>query len=1681
MIRLFQLCCALTLGFFHSYVIAAECRDVFPDPAASYAANGSIEFLYQAKLVGSDGVLTFNNVTDLSNGNVSCDTQSCVAGPTNSANLSLPTFRPSNTNLDVQVNSYSTVNLAQGEYDDINVEQGGQLNLTSLGGTYIVEHLHVKYGSQVVLSGGTYWITTLTLEQDARIIVSGSEPVTLFVQTAHAKYNSAINTQGTADQLTLISYNTVTLEQGVQLNGFVYALNNMHMKYQSRVLGAVNTAYLRMESESRITYAPDDIETADFANTCSVSVNLPSPIGHWPFDVCSLSGNGNELLDVVGGNHGQAYNGSSVDYDGKYCQSGEVNGLGNVFYIPHRDTYHLANGSISLWVNTPDLSFRNQASAGGMGIFSKDSNGLDNGGHLTLWLTSSGALRARLQNTQNSVTLQTGNFITENSWHHLVVTWGANGFRLYIDGVQRAAQSNFTTGLGFNREPIVLGANAWQTSDQSSPINQLRDFYRGSLDDLKIFDQQLSAQQVTALTNQTADTCVTCSSNPELMAHWPMDLCAVDGSAGEIVDLLATSPGYTVGNASHINDGKFCQAGRLNGSGGHIHIPNTVAMALSSGSISMWINTPDLSYSENNHTGGMGLFSRDSTGYDNGGHVTGWLTSNGQINVRHQNTNQSYFVSTPQGAITENTWHHVVYSFGPGGMRLYVDGDLVATNSQFTGGITGNSEPLIIGATATISGDNQALPNELRDFYKGGFDDVRIYRNALSASDVDSLYRSSGYACTNCTGDLPVAFYRFEEQEYTGPGQIIDSSANGFDGDPMGGVEPLIPDVPISCRALEVPQNFSVEAVDSLHTGIDMNQVGGRGTISFWYRSELPWINGNARQLFDASRIANPPNRDLLTDKFFFFVLKNDGSMRLAMEDNTDLDLIVDTYRYDVAPNQWVHFAVSWDLVNRTASLHLNGYEQPVFITAQVVTSQLGDVGNLHVGDNGTAYVIIQGTDNSAHGQFDDVRIYNFIQTRAQILADIQDRTECTSIDHYRIIHPQQALTCDGADVTIQACANADCSQLATEPSNISLSPNGWQSGSNVTFTGSTTQRLLSPTAGNVTVGIQSADPSAAVECDPDCTIDFVDAGFEFFNVNQPASTVLPAVIAESDLGVVGIRAIENQDGVCSPLLSGTHNVQLSFDCLSAVDAPYSSNQCRVPFAGVGVVGTGAGVNSGTVPLTFDSNGEATLTGYQYADAGRVALTAAATIDGVNIRSGSTQLDSVPARIVTSHSAGDPHVAGESFTLSLSALGANNGVLPSYQPGQLQFDLERLSPLGSAVDGALRYADGAEINSSTGAGNFVDTASIAFTNGQYQYAGAYFEEVGTIALDVRDFAYLGETVSADAVLLGRFIPAYFDVTTANVGQFADSCSANFTYVGQPFDFALGNEPRVEVTAKNALGDTTSNYADTLWRLAPTVSAISFSDNTGYASGLTVEDAGNINIAGVNVFDGAGAVDVLASRFSYVKTAQVTEPFETTIDLLFTTEFLTDADGVCYQSNYPNGCESYSISSIQGTQQRYGRFSVTNTHGPESEQLIVPAATEYYISGAWRLNIEDSCTPINLSQASGDITITNASEGDMEHNIASLLNSIVATGSLLQGESGSDDFVFQPVVDSNNNPLRGSVLMSLEPISGAHWTDFLNVDWDQDGDIDSDDKPAAFVTFGIPRDNDRTIHWREQFD
>ncbi len=247
--------------------------------------------------------------------------------------------------------------------------------------------------------------------------------------------------------------------------------------------------------------------------------------------------------------------------------------------------------------------------------------------------------------------------------------------------------------------------------------------------------------------------------------------------------------------------------------------------------------------------------------------------------------------------------------------------------------------------------------------------------------------------------DSLIANYEYEEANPT------EDIANDNNGSFVGGATDLrLAGATNSqtCSVLDVPLNLSIGNNDAFETEVNVrDQLGDQGTISFWYRSDTPWFQGffgRDRTLFEAS-IPFGNNNDN-EDKFFFLVLQNNGQLLFGLEDDNDNNAILVSQQFNFPADEWVHIAATWDVDARDMGLFINGNEVVTGFIELAINSVLSETNTLHLGDNRSSYVPAVGTSpNSGNGQFDSLRLYNFVQTEQEVDADraATDVTSCGS------------------------------------------------------------------------------------------------------------------------------------------------------------------------------------------------------------------------------------------------------------------------------------------------------------------------------------------------------------------------------------------------------------------------------------------------------------------------------------------------------------------------------------------------------------------------------------------------------------------------------------------------------------------------------------------------------------
>ncbi|MEO9649083.1 MAG: Hint domain-containing protein [Roseobacter sp.] len=180
----------------------------------------------------------------------------------------------------------------------------------------------------------------------------------------------------------------------------------------------------------------------------------------------------------------------------------------------------------------------------------------------------------------------------------------------------------------------------------------------------------------------------------------------------------------------------------LDGIDDFVEIPNDASFELDSGTVAIRFNI-------NNIGTDQSLVSRDSMHLDDGGHFNLEVDDDGSLEVRFQSDNDVYYVRSDPGAVTAQTWHHAAVSFGPEGVKLFLNGALVGSDN-YTGGTSGNSEPWTLGADQGLSVNGGS--DGLREYFGGKLDDFVLLDGALSDDAIMTL-ASSGLDAANQVSD----------------------------------------------------------------------------------------------------------------------------------------------------------------------------------------------------------------------------------------------------------------------------------------------------------------------------------------------------------------------------------------------------------------------------------------------------------------------------------------------------------------------------------------------------------------------------------------------------------------------------------------------------------------------------------------------------------------------------------------------------------------------------------------------------------------------------------------------------------------------------------------------------------------------------------------------------------------
>ncbi len=707
----------------------------------------------------------------------------------------------------------------------------------------------------------------------------------------------------------------------------------------------------------------------------------------------------------------------------------------------------------------------------------------------------------------------------------------------------------------------------------------------------------------------------------------------------------------------------------------------------------------------------------------------------------------------------------------------------------------------------------------------------------------------------------------------------------------------------------------------------------------------------------------------------------------------------------------------------------------------------------------------------------------------------LKSRPVGAQVNHFRITLPQQALTCDVADVSVRACANSDCSNTFTDPVTAYLTPNslpsatgGWVNGPTLTLNnGIGLTQLRRNEAGTVDVGVSGSNPTAVAfnntQCSyngsdfsvNNCTVNFLDSGF-----------IVDVPNAYANQTVTGTIKAVRKDNASQQCLPSFGNVQKSVAFWSDYLEP-SSGSSGFKVLPVVVNGTNVGQsanNAQPINLTFDQNGTAAFT-VSYREAGNVALNARFTGSGDEqdlLLEGQDSFIRVPKALVLSAKSfydSDGKCAAADMSCNVFARADENFDL------NIRAEAVVADPVDASDDLTIHNYQQQNIalqhtlvQPSAGQSGVLGVNEYTHLLGGTTTVAQKVSEVGVFEFSlVAPTHYLGlDLASANLPIavtstgsIGRFIPAYFSVSPMSNVTLDAACKTGnaFSYLGQPFEYS--NSPGLYLQPKSANNADTQNYLiDPWWRYNNQWNGRTYSDS---ANGVNL-GFDNLQTSPISrqALNNSGIV-LNGERVWYQKPLQPKPVFNSAFDLTLNASNLTDQDGVCYQQNASSPCLGYTFSHIDGAMPLYwGKLVIQDVYGPETQALEQPIYVEHFTNNGFVRTIEDSCTAL---PAITGFTL----QSDPNNNGYTVLTTGVAVPPQVLAEHSAAN------LNSGQRAIRFSA-----PGAGARGVidsvldlNAHNLLWlaeDKDGDNNFDQTTQGRAQFGLYRGSDRVIWWRE---
>ncbi len=300
------------------------------------------------------------------------------------------------------------------------------------------------------------------------------------------------------------------------------------------------------------------------------------------------------------------------------------------------------NFAISLW-------FKTSTTTGGKLIgFGDVQTGLSGSYDKHIYMSNAGNIifgvyPGSVQTISSPTTLRDGN------WHHVIASLSStNGMKLYIDGVLAASNASITTSQNYSGYWKIGYDNLNTWTSQPTSL-----YFNGSLDDIAIYNKELSAAEITSLNvnSATGSNSPVCTASPIYLTAKTISGASYSWTGPN--SFTSTSQNPSIASAVAANAGTYNVVARITATG---CTATTVPVVVSVSATTIANNTISSAQSICGSGTPAALNGSVPTG-GSGGFTYQWLVSTTSASTGFTNIPSATAQNYAPGVLTDSTWY----------------------------------------------------------------------------------------------------------------------------------------------------------------------------------------------------------------------------------------------------------------------------------------------------------------------------------------------------------------------------------------------------------------------------------------------------------------------------------------------------------------------------------------------------------------------------------------------------------------------------------------------------------------------------------------------------------------------------------------------------------------------------------------------------------------------------------------------------------------------------------------------------------------------------------------------------------------------------------------------------------------------------------------------------------------